>query len=156
MRYSVMPRRHGDRFGPRAVFACALLVLLLLLHEALMVNEHHTVAGTHDAVAAAEHQRASAVVGMRADLNIGAAHDATARSHDDPAAPRSVFGGCPVAQVVLPLLLLLLLLNVALAGRGWQQRFGTPALGWVDFPPPTPAPPLPPGRRRALLQVFLN
>lgn len=156
MRRPLMPRQYADRFGPQAVFACALLVLLLLLHEALMVNEHHAVAGTHDAVTTAEHQRAAAVAGIRADLAISAAHDATSRSHDDPAAPRSVLGGCPVAQAVLPLLLLLLLLNVALVGSGWQQRFGTPALGWVDFPPPTPAPPLPPGRRRALLQVFLN
>ncbi len=151
-----MPRRHADRFGPRAVFACALLVLLLLLHEALMVNEHHTIAGTHDAVATAEHQRAPTMSGMRADLNISAAHDATSRSHDDPAAPRSVLGGCPVAQAVLPLLLLLLLLNVVLAGSGWQQRFGAPAHGRVASLPPTPAPPFPPGRRRALLQVFLN
>ena len=151
-----MPRQHADKFGPRAVFACALLIIVLLLHEALMVNEHHAVVGMHDAVATAAHQRAPIMSGMRADLAIGAAHGAPAVPHDDPTAPRGVLGGCPVAQAVLPLLLLLLLLNVALAGRGWQQPFGTPALGWVDFPPPPPAPPLPPGRRRALLQVFLN
>ncbi len=150
-----MPRHSVDRFGPRTVFACALLVILLLLHEALMVNEHHAPVGTHGAVAT-EHQRAAAVVGIRADLDISAAHGAPAASHDDPAAPRSVLGGCPVAQAVLPLLLLLLLLNVVLAGSGWQQRFGAPAHGRVASLPPTPAPPFPPGRRRALLQVFLN
>lgn len=151
-----MPPQHADRFGSRAVFACALLVILLLLHEALMVNEHHAVVGMHDAVATAEHRRAAAVAVLRADLDISAAHGAPAASHGDPSTPRSVLDGCPVAQAVLPLLLLLLLLSVALLGRGSPRHTAPPARGSVGFLPSAPAPPLPPGRRRALLQVFLN
>jgi hypothetical protein len=151
-----MPRQHADRFGPQAVFACALLVFLLLLHEALMVNEHHAVVGLHDAVATAGHQRAAVGAVTRADLGVSAAHGAPAVPHDGPGVPRGVLGGCPVAQAVLPLLLLLLLLSVALAGRGPERHTRTPTHGAAGSLLPTPAPPLPPGRRRALLQVFLN
>lgn len=125
------PRAYGRRH------LTALLVLsLLVTHLLLMAHEpHHEQHIAHEP---------TTIAAMSLAVMAATPHP--------PTIPHSVLDGCPVAQATLPGLLLLPLLAFALGTRAWASAPATPRM-WrrLHTPPAT----LSPGRRRALLQVFL-
>jgi len=138
--YPVTPTRGGaSRRAPaqRRWLLCAVTLVLLLAHQALVARDHH---GGGD--------RAEAMTGPAVVGSLVVPDDATPPA-DSPDAPATLRGACPAHQGTLPL----------------PPTGGDPPLaaGGVAAPSATPlriwAPPLlagDPQRRRALLQVFRN
>lgn len=147
MRVLVTRRQVGGQVHRRVGWCCALVLLLLIAHAALMASREHIAAiGPLDWVAPApcsgeHHENGLASLGA-------------AGRGDAPSAPHSTLGDCLAVQAILPLLLALLSLNCLVGLRAAATRDTRRSLNWhvcLSLPPT-----LPPARRRALLQVFLN
>lgn len=153
-------QRHGNSPAWRAIGLGALAVLLLV-HLALMQAERHGVACQIAAPAsqeAAPHDRSPAwlnTTAMVAALPHASASISLIAHPTTPPAPRTVLNGCPVSHALLPFLLLLMSLLWAATSGSWRAKrpvmpLRSPFAHWIPalFPPP--------GRRQALLQIFLR
>lgn len=155
----------GQRPGYSSIwstFGLGVLAALLLVHMALMQAEQHGAtcqivapAASHDAPRHDLTPPWLSPTALVAALPHASASSAVATQPGQPPAPRTVLNGCPVAHAALPLLLLLLtLLGVAASGPWRANRPFRSIL--TPLARPFLASALPPGRRQALLQVFLR
>ena len=139
------------RLGGGLWLVCLLVLGLCVTHQLFMATERHA------AVMGPVHERGTPwPIGVRAALSLephGAPEEPGPPSH------HTTPGECPAQRAVLPVLLAMLVLAGALLALRRDRRRLVDRerlrglLRGLAVPVP---PPLPPTRRRALLQVFLN
>lgn len=140
-------RRGENNAGLRRHFValCAAVVVLCIGHQLLMASDRHaTVMGS-------AHGWTGGTLPAAPLAGAMGVHRADLASERVPEMPLPLLGDCPAQQAVVPLLLLLVLL-IGGTGGWWM----VPGAGGAAcrLPVRSLPPPLPPAKRRALLQVF--
>lgn len=136
--------RRRDR---NLVLVCIVLLALCVAHQLFMATEQHI------AVMGPLHQNGGRAASMATAQAGAVPAPGMVDGQPMPSVPQPLMGDCPAQQALIPLLLLLSFLLVALGRFGGPVPPGRARPG--SHSPRDAIPPLlPPGQRRALLQVF--